>query len=296
MESFEQTNTATKIISFHFTGKASEYFKIWIVNGLLTVLTLGIYSAWAKVRTNKYMYGNIYLNNEPFVYTAKPGNILKGRLLALGFFIVYSLSGHYSHTLYIILTLSLLPIIPWVIVNSLRFRGTYTLYRNIPFIFRGNYLDGFKYFILIYMLVPLTLGIIIPYIYHKQKEFIISNFFFGTLPIKYKGKASTFYIAFIAASIITLVSAGVVLGIAAAFGLSDLFNGIEKNMGNIVSADVSIMATIFGIYGLLIISCIIGLAFYKIFILNNVISSIYCGQSNLKCSMDYIKYTFNTPS
>ncbi len=63
MESIEQTNTDSKIISFYFTGKASEYFKIWIVNGLLTVLTLGIYSAWAKVRTNRYMYGNLYLDN-----------------------------------------------------------------------------------------------------------------------------------------------------------------------------------------------------------------------------------------
>lgn len=292
MESFEQTNTATNIISLHFAGKASEYFKIWIVNGLLTVLTLGIFSAWAKVRTNKYMYGNIYLNNEPFAYTAKPVNILKGRLLALGFFIVYSVSGQYSETLYIILTISLLPIIPWVIVNSLRFRGKYTLYRKIPFIFKGDYLDGFKYFILIYIWVPLTLGIIIPYIHYKQKEYIINNFFFGTLPIKYTGKASTFYISFIAATIITLVSAGTVLGIAAACGSSSLFDIIKKNMVNIVSVDVSVIAIIFSIYGLLIISFIIGSAFYKIFILNNVISSIYCGQSQLKCSMDYIKYTF----
>ncbi len=82
MEPVAHTNTTSTTISFHFTGKASEYFKIWIVNGLLTVLTLGIYSAWAKVRTNRYIYGNIYLDNEPFAYTAVPVNILKGRLLA----------------------------------------------------------------------------------------------------------------------------------------------------------------------------------------------------------------------
>ena len=33
-----------------FTGSGGEYFKIWIVNLLLTIATLGIYSAWAKVR------------------------------------------------------------------------------------------------------------------------------------------------------------------------------------------------------------------------------------------------------
>ncbi|MEW6527672.1 MAG: YjgN family protein [Spirochaetota bacterium] len=290
MEPIGQNNTDSKIISFHFTGKASEYFKIWIVNGLLTVLTLGIYSAWAKVRTNRYMYGNLYLDNEPFAYTAMPVNILKGRLLALGFFVVYSLSGQYSQTLYLILTLSLLPIIPWVIVNSLRFRGKYTLYKNIPFIFKGDYLDAFKYFILIYIWVPLTLGIIIPYIYYKQKEYIINNVYFGTLPVKYKGKASIFYIAFIAATIITLISAGVILGIAIALGSSGFFELLKKNIENTASIDTSIVATIFGIYALLIISFFIGSAFYKIFILNNVISSIYCGQSQLSCSMDYIKY------
>lgn len=292
MESVEQTNTASKIISFHFTGKASEYFKIWIVNGLLTVLTLGIYSAWAKVRTNRYMYGNIYLDNEPFAYTAMPVNILKGRLLALGFFIVYSLSGQYSNTLYIVLTVSLLPIIPWIIVNSLRFRGKYTMYRNIPFIFKGDYLDGFKYFILIYIWVPLTLGIIIPYIYFKQKQYIINNFLFGTLPIKYNGKASTFYIAFIAATIVTMLSAGVLLGVATIFATSGLFDVIRGNMKSITTVDAPVVATILGIYGLLIISFIVGSAFYKIFILNNVISGIYCGQSQLKCSMDYIKYMY----
>jgi len=33
---------------FHGTGR--EYFKIWIVNLVLTIATLGIYAAWAKVR------------------------------------------------------------------------------------------------------------------------------------------------------------------------------------------------------------------------------------------------------
>ena len=33
-----------------FVGTGSEYFRIWIVNLLLTIVTLGIYSAWAKVR------------------------------------------------------------------------------------------------------------------------------------------------------------------------------------------------------------------------------------------------------
>ena len=39
---------------FEFTGEGYEFFRIWIVNICLTIITLGIYSALAKVRTNRY--------------------------------------------------------------------------------------------------------------------------------------------------------------------------------------------------------------------------------------------------
>ena len=42
--------------TFTFTGKGEEYFRIWIVNVCATLLTFGIYSAWAKVRRLQYFY------------------------------------------------------------------------------------------------------------------------------------------------------------------------------------------------------------------------------------------------
>src|SRR6218665_1194187 len=71
-----------------FTGRASEYFGIWIVNVLLTIITLGIYSAWAKVRRNRYFYGNTVLLGRSFEYHARGLQILIGRLIVLGAFIV----------------------------------------------------------------------------------------------------------------------------------------------------------------------------------------------------------------
>jgi hypothetical protein len=43
---------------FEFRGEAREYFRIWIVNLALGIVTLGVYSAWAKVRSERYFYGN----------------------------------------------------------------------------------------------------------------------------------------------------------------------------------------------------------------------------------------------
>jgi len=39
---------------FVFTGNAGEYFGIWIVNPLLSIITFGIDSAWAKIRMARY--------------------------------------------------------------------------------------------------------------------------------------------------------------------------------------------------------------------------------------------------
>ena len=67
---------------FTFGGTGSEYFRIWVVNILLTVLTLGIYSAWAKVRRMQYFYRNTRLAGAGFDYHAEPLAILKGRIIA----------------------------------------------------------------------------------------------------------------------------------------------------------------------------------------------------------------------
>ena len=61
-----------------FTGTGKEFFGIWIINVVLSICTLGIYSAWAKVRTKRYFYGNTILAGSSFEYVANPmaGDVL----------------------------------------------------------------------------------------------------------------------------------------------------------------------------------------------------------------------------
>ena len=91
-ETANQPANSPETLQFEFTGNAVEFFKIWIVNICLTIVTLGIYSAWAKVRTNKYFYGNTVLAGSSFEYLANPITILKGRLIAFALFVVYSVA------------------------------------------------------------------------------------------------------------------------------------------------------------------------------------------------------------
>ena len=61
----------TELHEFSFTGNAKEYFGIWIVNLLLSIITIGIYTAWAKVRRQRYFYGNTWMDGHNFEYHAK---------------------------------------------------------------------------------------------------------------------------------------------------------------------------------------------------------------------------------
>jgi hypothetical protein len=87
---FDQT--AAKKISvfpFEFCGNGRAYIKIWLVNLILTILTLGIYSAWAKVRRKKHVYGSTRINGAAFEYLADPIKVFKGRMIAAVFLVAY---------------------------------------------------------------------------------------------------------------------------------------------------------------------------------------------------------------
>lgn len=66
-----------------FTGSSKEYFRIWVVNMLLSIITLGTYSAWATVRNRRYLYGNVELDGSRFDFHGQPLAILRGRILAV---------------------------------------------------------------------------------------------------------------------------------------------------------------------------------------------------------------------
>jgi uncharacterized membrane protein YjgN (DUF898 family) len=128
---------------FRFSGTGREYFGIWIVNLLLTVVTLGIYSAWAKVRKKRYFYGNTWLAESNFDYHGNPIAILKGRVIAFVAFVGYTLATQFSPKLGAAILLALMPAIPWLIVRSFAFNAVNSSYRNLRFHFSGRYRDVF---------------------------------------------------------------------------------------------------------------------------------------------------------
>ena len=181
---------------FEFYGKTGEFFKIWIVNIMLSIVTLGIYSAWAKVRTKQYFYNNTLLMNTPFDYLADPIKILKGRLLVLAVFLIYSFSAVISPMLQGLLLFVFIPLFPWVIIKALKFNMYNSAYRNIRFHFRAGYLKALWVFIGLPLLVALSVGLAYPYFIRAQKKFVIDNSTYGTSPFNMGASVGSIYAVF----------------------------------------------------------------------------------------------------
>lgn len=142
----EESGSAVQNKSFSFTGKGGEFFAIWIVNVALTILTLGIYSAWAKVRTHQYFYGNTLLDGASFRYTANPIQILKGRLIAFALFVGYYIASTISPIVAASALVILMILVPMLIVISLTFRLRNSVYRNVRFNFDKDFVTAYKVF------------------------------------------------------------------------------------------------------------------------------------------------------
>lgn len=183
----------------HFEGSAFEYYKIWFVNLILSIVSFGIYSAWAKVRKQKYLYANTYLDGENFDYVADPVKILKGRLLIAGGYALFLGLGYYNQIFSSIAALLLVTLLPWLFVRAMIFKTRNTTHRNIHFGFKLNYSGSYATYLKVFFVYIFTLGIGSLWGINKIIGFTARNSKFGRTHFQYFGSSKPLYKAFFAA-------------------------------------------------------------------------------------------------
>ncbi len=132
--------------SLKFEGSGREYFKIWIVNVLLTIVTLGFYYPWAKVRNRRYFYANSILNDRNFEYHATGKQLFVGFLISMALFITYVVIQQVSPIGSLMLIGALFIAIPWLIWRSMMFNMRMTSFSNVRFDFAGQLRDSYMNF------------------------------------------------------------------------------------------------------------------------------------------------------
>jgi uncharacterized membrane protein YjgN (DUF898 family) len=184
-------------LRFTFDGTGREYFGIWIVNVLLTIVTLGVYTAWAKVRRKSYFYGNTGFAGGSFQYLGNPFVILRGWLLAAGLFLAYTFGSRIHPAVGPALGVLFAAVMPWLVVRSRMFNARNSSYRNIRFGFRPNYGEAYAVILGYGILVPLTLGILLPYADYRRRKFVVESSSYGKTPFRFAGNHRAFYAAYL---------------------------------------------------------------------------------------------------
>ncbi|MBW8845613.1 MAG: DUF898 domain-containing protein [Burkholderiales bacterium] len=138
---------ATRTLDIRFTGSGSEYFRIWIVNMLLTLVTLGFYLPFAKARRIRYFYANTLIDGQALSFHGDPWKMFRGFVLLVALFALYGGLSRFSPTLGGLAFVALVMLWPPLWRAGMRFRLTHTSWRGLRFGFSGSVADAYKAFL-----------------------------------------------------------------------------------------------------------------------------------------------------
>ncbi|WP_454744630.1 YjgN family protein [Ciceribacter selenitireducens] len=208
-----ETRPVSQVTRGEFRGQAGEYFGIWIVNILLTIVTLGIYSAWAKVRRNRYFYGNSFVDNHSFDYHARGLQILIGRAIVFVFFVVVQVVSVFYPLAGIVVPFVVLLALPWLLSRGLRFSARVTSYRNVRFDFKGTPWGAFVSVILGGLVAFFSLGLLAPLASRWLYRYVFNNLRYGDRSFATDPRIGKLYRAWVPAIIVTLIGAAIAVGL-----------------------------------------------------------------------------------
>lgn len=213
---------------FQFTGRGGEYFRIWLVNVCLNIVTLGIFSAWADVRRNQYFYRHTLLAGAGFDYHGDPKLIFKGRVIAFLMFVglmfvAYSAAGQFNPAVGGGVFALILLAMPWLLVRSLRFRLHNTSYRGLRFAFHGETGQAYVDLLLWPLLSFFTLGLLWPMAQQRIARYTRDNSAYGDAFFRFEvGGAGEYYRIYLMAILIVIANFAAALSVAISLADSGL--------------------------------------------------------------------------
>lgn len=202
-----------------FKGTGGELFGIQLVNLLLTIVTLGFYSFWAKTKVRNYLWSQTELEGERFVYHGTARELMAGSfkvgllvivpLVALDFIgkfmganlVVKVAVTFLAYAMVLVLT-------PMALAGARRYRLTRTSWRGIRFSFRGVMKEFVVLFLSGGFLTAITLGLYYPFFDARRQAFMVNNAFFGNRAFLFDGQGRDLFKPFLVAMLLFIPTLG----------------------------------------------------------------------------------------
>jgi uncharacterized membrane protein YjgN (DUF898 family) len=123
-----------------FTGRGGEYFRVWIVNVLLGIVTLSLYTPWARRRTAQYFYSHTHIAGSPLEFVTDLRRMVFGFLVYFILYAAYELAAYTEQELATnLLAAAFAVLTPFVWGSAMRFRYRATRWRGIRLAFVASW-------------------------------------------------------------------------------------------------------------------------------------------------------------
>ncbi len=208
---------------FSFHGNGGELFGIYLVNIILTIITLGIYRFWAKVKVRKFLYWYTEFMGERFNYHGTGKELFIGFLKALGILIIFILilmginiglsrlfSPQVAAIVYVILLYAaIIAFVPFIIMGRQRYRLSRSSWRNIRFKFSGTRKKFFFMYLKGVLLSIITIGFYAPWFRCKMSKFLVENSRYGNQPFNFSGEGFELFKIYLKGILLSIITIGI---------------------------------------------------------------------------------------
>ena len=200
-----------------FEGSGGAYFFIFLKHVFLTLVTFGLYFAWAKTERRAFIWKGFSFFNHPFRYTGTGIELFKGyALVSIGYFaflgipaLITAFSPELAVFVEVALFLGLFALAPHVIYRSRNFLYSRTTWRGIRF---GLVRDSGPYareFFVGFLISFVTFGLYAPIYTNRLHSVLMNHTRFGSLPFYYDGDNNEVWLLTVKGWFLTFITFGI---------------------------------------------------------------------------------------
>ena len=184
-----------------FSGDRGEFRRLVTRGAGLELITLGFYRFWLATDMRRHLWSNTHIDGDAAEYTGRARELLIGFLIALAIivpvYLAYFLAGLEAERIQAFASFPLLAFFylfgQFAIYRARRYRLTRTVWRGVRFWMSGS---GWAYAgraALWAVLMPLTLGLILPWREAALERYKLRHSYYGDLQGSFEGRGGEFF-------------------------------------------------------------------------------------------------------
>jgi uncharacterized membrane protein YjgN (DUF898 family) len=158
----DQGNSGSRGITpypLEFTGSGGEYFRVWIVNLLLSIVTFGFYTPLARRRTAQYFYSHTLVAGSPLEFTAQTKRMLVGFILFVALYAALKIAAQTGQdNVVAVMLVGGAALAPYFWGSAMRFRFNATRWRGVRLQFTATWGEVYRASIPAFLFALIWLG------------------------------------------------------------------------------------------------------------------------------------------